>query len=175
MIEGLHHVDSLLWVQGEHLAQEVDGLVCSAGRERVQASDGGGLEASRDDMTLGGLAGELHFIDRWSSKEISDELKLLNWALGLEEYPAAEQLAKDAAHTPHVDSGGVMFGAHQDLGRPVVLRHHLLSHVFATVLFLDPGEAEVTNLEHAVRIDEEIPRLDVAMNDFGRVQVLDAA
>ena len=45
--------------------------------------------------------------------------------------PTAEELAEDATDAPHVDGCSVMLGSHQDLGCSVVLRDHLLSHVFA--------------------------------------------
>ena len=37
-----------------------------------------------------------------------------------------------------------------------------------------PGKAKVTDLEHAVGVDQEISRLDIAVDDLGRMQVLDA-
>ena len=39
-----------------------------------------------------------------------------------------------------------MPAAHQNLRRPVVLRHHLLGHVARRVGLLHPGQPEVTNL-----------------------------
>ena len=36
MVESLSHTDPLLGVEGQHLAQEVDGLVCSGGPECVE-------------------------------------------------------------------------------------------------------------------------------------------
>ena len=57
----------------------------------------------------------------------------------LEEDAAAEELAEDAADGPHVDGVGVVLGAHEDLGRAVVLRHHLLRHVLVPVLLLHPA------------------------------------
>ena len=62
---------------------------------------------------------------------------MLDGTLGLEKNAAAEELAEDATDAPHVDGRRVMLGSHQDLGCSVVLRDHLLSHVFAGVLFLD--------------------------------------
>lgn len=138
MVEGVDHADPLVGVQGEHLAQEVDGLVGHAGGQGVQVGDRGRLGASREDVSFGGLAGELHVVDAGGAKEIGDEFQLLDGALGLEQNASAQKLAKDAAHAPHVDGRGVVFGAHEDLGSAVVLRHDLLSHVFAAVLFFDP-------------------------------------
>ena len=37
-----------------------------------------------------------------------------------------------------------------------------------------PCEAKVADLEHAVGVDQKVSRLDVPMDDLGRVQVLNA-
>ena len=57
----------------------------------------------------------------------------------LEEDSSAEELSEDAPDGPHVDGVGVVLGAHQDLGRAVVLRHDLLRHVLRSVLLLHPA------------------------------------
>ena len=57
----------------------------------------------------------------------------------LEEDASAEELSEDASDGPHVDGVGVVLGAHEDLGRAVVLRHHLLRHVLRAVLLLHPA------------------------------------
>ena len=67
-----------------------------------------------------------------------------------------------------------MLGAHEDLGSTIVLGHDLLCHVLGAVVLLNASQAEVANLEHAVGVDEQVARLDVSVDDLGRVQVLDA-
>ena len=62
-----------------------------------------------------------------------------NWDSYLEEDAPAEELSEDASDGPHVDGVGVVLGAHEDLGRAVVLRHHLLRHVLRAVLLLHPA------------------------------------
>ena len=71
---------------------------------------------------------------------------LLNGRLCLEEDASAQQLCEDAANWPDVDAGAVVLGAHQDLGRAVVLRHHFLRHVPRRVRLLDPRQTKVTDL-----------------------------
>ena len=56
----------------------------------------------------------------------------------LEEDPAAQQLAEDAADGPDVDGVGVVLGTEQDLWGAIVLGHHLLGHRLAGVLLLHP-------------------------------------
>ena len=112
MIKGLDHVDPLLGVQGEHLAQEMDGLMSGAGWQCVQVGDGGWLRPSGQDVPFGGLAGELHVVDRRGAEQVSNELQLLDGWLGLKENSPAQKLAENAAHWPHVHGGGVVLGAH---------------------------------------------------------------
>lgn len=68
-----------------------------------------------------------------------------------------------------------MAGSHQNLGGPVVLRHHLLRHVLGLVRLLDARQPEITDLQHAVAVHKQIARLDVSVQDAGRVQILEAA
>ena len=90
VIEGLRHVDAFLGIQGKHLAQEMHGLVSHGGRERVQVLDAGLLWSPGGDVALGGLARKLHVVRRGRSKEISDELELLDGRLGLEQDSPAQ-------------------------------------------------------------------------------------
>lgn len=76
---------------------------------------------------------------------------LLNWRLCLEKNSPAQQLGEYAADRPHVDGGVVVAGAHQKLWRPVVLGHHLLSHIARLVFLHHSGQSEVTNLEKTER------------------------
>ena len=70
--------------------------------------------------------------------------RLVSYSLDsyLEEDASAEELSEDASDGPHVDGVGVVLGAHEDLGRAVVLRHHLLRHVLRAVLLLHPAIKE---------------------------------
>lgn len=92
---------------------------------------------------------------------------LLDGALRLEEDAAAQQLGEDAAHRPDVDGRAIVAAAHQHLRRPVVLRHHLLGHVTRRVGLLNPGQAEVADLQQAVAVDQQVARFDVPVQDAG--------
>ena len=72
----------------------------------------------------------------------------------LEENPPAEQLSEYAADGPHIHGGVVVSGAHQDLGRPVVLGDHLLRHVAATVRLLHARQAKVADLWTGTAVSE---------------------
>jgi hypothetical protein len=47
--------------------------------------------------------------------------------------------------------------------------------VLGAVFFFDPGQAKVADLEHTVGVYKEVPRFNVPVYDFSRVQVLDTS
>ena len=99
---------------------------------------------------------------------------LLHRRRGLEHDPPREQLGKDAAHGPDVHGRAVVHGAHEDLWGSVVLRDDLLRHGHTLVWLHDPRQAEVTDLEAAVGVDQEVAGLDVPVQHAGGVEVLEA-
>lgn len=94
---------------------------------------------------------------------------LLNRTLSLEKNSPAQEFTENAADRPDVHRSRVVSRAHQDLRRPVVLRNHFLSHVLRHIRLLDARQSEVANLQHAVAVNQQVARLDVAMEDAGRV------
>jgi virulence-associated protein VapD len=107
---------------------------------------------------------------------IAEELAyLLNRTLSLEQDSAAQELAKDAPNRPDVDGSRVMSRAHEDFRRTVVLRDHLLRHVLRRVGLFDARQSKVADLQHAVAVHQQIPWLDVAMEDARRVKILQTA
>ena len=83
MVESLPHTDSLLRVQGQHLAQQVDGLVGGGGPEGVQGSDGGRFASPGEHVSLGCLAGVLHVGQGGRPQQVGDQLQLLYRRRGL--------------------------------------------------------------------------------------------
>ena len=79
---------------------------------------------------------------------------LLDRTLRLEQDAPTEQLGEDAADRPDVDGRRVVLSAHEELGRPVVLRHHLLRQVPVLVWLLNPRQSEVTDLEKVQPVSE---------------------
>lgn len=68
-----------------------------------------------------------------------------------------------------------MLAAHEQLRRSVVLCDHFLRHVSRDILLADTGETEITNFEQTITVDQKVPGLDVAMDDAGRVEVLETS
>ena len=84
VVQRLAHADPLLGVQGQHLAQQVDGLVRGRGAEGVERRDGGRLAAPRQHVSLGGLAGVLHVGEGGCAQQVRDQLQLLDRGGGLQ-------------------------------------------------------------------------------------------
>ena len=84
--------------------------------------------------------------------------------------PAHRHLREDAPHGPHVDGGRVVAGAEEDLRSAVPERDDLV-RVGAHGDAEGAREAEVGELEVVIRIDQQILRLEVAMQDAVRVAI----
>ena len=83
MVESLPHTDPLLGVQCQHLAQQVDGLVCGGGPEGVEGGDGGRFAAPGQHVSLGRLTGVLHVGQGGRPQQVGDQLQLLDRRGGL--------------------------------------------------------------------------------------------
>lgn len=65
----------------------------------------------------------------------------------------------------------ILLPGQHDLGSAVVARRDVSGHLGV----LDTGKAKVADLEVAVLVDENVGRFEVAVDDAGRVDVLEAA
>lgn len=86
-----------------------------------------------------------------------------------EERLALEHLGEDATSAPDIDFHVVLLPGEHDLGGSVVSGGDVASHLRV----LDSSETEVANLEIAVLVDEDVAGLEVAVDDAGRVHVLE--
>lgn len=122
-------------IKHQHLTQQVNDFVRRLRRQRVQGRQRRRFRCPPQHVRLGALAGVLHVLQGGSPQQFRDEFQLLHGVLRLKQYPTAQQFPEYTTHGPHVDGSRVVLRAHQDLGGPVVLRHHLLGHVLARVGF----------------------------------------
>ena len=83
MVQGLANTDPLLRVEGQHLAEEVDGLVCGGGPQGVEGGDGGRFAAPGQHVSLGRLTGVLHVGQGGRPQQVGDQLQLLDRRGGL--------------------------------------------------------------------------------------------
>ena len=101
------------------------------------------------------------------AKEVSDEAKLTHSPLSREQGSAREDLGKDAADAPNVDSMAVAaVEAAAELGCTIPPRGDVVAPVCGG-WFIDkgPSKSKVTDLELAVGINEDVLGLQVAMED----------
>lgn len=143
--------------------------------EGVERGDGGAFVRPLLHVQLGPVTGVPHVLRRRSPQQVRDQLQLREGSGGLEEDAPGEEFGEDASHGPHVDGVRVVPAAHQQFRGPVVLGHDLLSHGAPAVRLLDAGQAEITDLEQTITIDQKVARLNVTVQDPRRVQVLEAA
>ena len=83
MVQRLPHTDPLLGVEGQHLAQQVDGFVGGGGPQGVEGRHGGRFAAPGEHVSLGGLAGVLHVGQGGRPQQVGDQLQLLDGRGGL--------------------------------------------------------------------------------------------
>ena len=93
MCQCLAYTDPLLRVQGEHLTQQVDGLVGGGGPESVQGGHCRRLTAPGEHVALGGLAGVLHVGEAGRAQQVSDQLQLLDGGRGLKHEDSISKLS----------------------------------------------------------------------------------
>lgn len=93
------------------------------------------------------------------------------WEDGL----AEDDLGDDTAETPHIHRLGVVVGPQQYFGGAVPPRGDVLGqHRAVLVGFGDgPDQAEVAQLHEALAIEEYVAGLEVPVDNFARVQVLE--
>lgn len=98
---------------------------------------------------------------------------LVNLRVAREQRLAGAHLSKNAANRPHVDAGRVLAAAEQDLGRAVPQGDDLVG-VCAERHAKGAGEPKIGELEVAVFVDEQVLRLEVAVQDAVGVAVAHA-
>ena len=162
VLQELSGGDPLARIQHQRLHQQVDAARAD-GEEHLhplgpgpQRLDLGGRDvaveaADARPIVLGGRADGL-----------ADQVELLEVGLGGQEGLAQHELREDGAHAPHVDRAAVVARAVQQLRRPVPPRDDLRRHLVVRVLEAG-GETEVCELHLAVCRDQQVVRLDVAV------------
>ena len=126
----------------------------------------------RGEVGVGADAGQRVVGGR--AEELEDEIELVVDLGAGKERLAADHLVEDAADAPHVDVRRVVGGAEEHVGRPVPQSDHLV-RVGLGGYGLGARQPEVGELELAARIDEQVLRLEVAVQYLLGVAVGEAA
>jgi len=183
MVQGLLTSNSLRRIEVEHPGQEID-------RERVGMGYKGGERNSRFDWertdVLLGTRGTntAKSILRWSSEVVQDLVELINVVPALENWFSEKQLGEDTSNGPNVNGGRVVGETQHDLGGSVPPGGNVFGHETLIRTTLGAGtstrsipsrKAKVADFELTVRINQEVTRLEVTMNNVSGVNVLETA
>eukprot|EP00408_Alexandrium_pacificum_P006120 CAMPEP_0171220212 /NCGR_PEP_ID=MMETSP0790-20130122/34120_1 /TAXON_ID=2925 /ORGANISM="Alexandrium catenella, Strain OF101" /LENGTH=172 /DNA_ID=CAMNT_0011686097 /DNA_START=243 /DNA_END=762 /DNA_ORIENTATION=- len=106
-----------------------------------------------------------------------DDLELVLRGASWEERPPADHLCKDAADRPDVDGLRVVNPRAEDLGGAVPPSAHVFRHRAGLELLVREAharEAKVRDLEIAIRVDEQIPGLQVSVDHPCGMHILHA-
>jgi hypothetical protein len=108
-------------------------------------------------------------IIRRSAKELSDDGELVDVVLSREKRFALKHLSENAASTPDINLNVVFLPGEHNLGSSVVSCRNITSHLGV----LDSGKTKVADLQIAVFVDENVTGLEVAVDNAGRMHVLE--
>lgn len=86
---------------------------------------------------------------------------------------SCNNLAKDAAYWPHINSLSVFWAVQQELGRSVPPRNNILHHEVS--FSCGPCEAKIPNFQITFGIQQQVARPEVSMQDIRRVDVLQSS
>ena len=108
--------------------------------------------------------------------ELEDLLYLVERGIARENGFSVDELAQDAADRPHVYRFRVLRRTQQDLRRPVpsrghVLRQHLVGDLLGAVD--RPRQPEIGDLRVALRVEQQVARLQIPVDKFPRMHVLE--
>jgi hypothetical protein len=199
--EGLLGSDSLLRVEHEHVLQEIDGckgqvllrvidgFQLPAGSAFLNLVDKGCRSRLGSDWTNRNVCSGQHSVStnvrithvftadaldhiiRGSTQELGDDGKLVHVVLAGEQGLALQHLGENTASTPDVDLDVVFLPREHNFRRSVVTCRDITRHL--GVLYA--GKSEVADLEIAVLIDQNVARLQIAVDDSCGVDIFQSA
>ena len=88
-----------------------------------------------------------------------------------EKWLALQHFGKDATSTPDINFDIVLLPGEHDFRGSVITCRNISSHLGV----LDTSKTEITNLQIAILVDQDVTWLEVAMNDTGRVNIFQTA
>lgn len=147
MRQSVNNVDPFFRIEDQHLAKEMDGLMCGLWRQSVQSGQWRRFSRTTDHVFTGSFACAWHIFHVGCAQEVCDQFQLLDGCLSLEKDPATKKFAKDAANRPDIDCWTVVTCAHQNFRCAVVLRHNFLRHGLVSVRLFHASQSEITYLQ----------------------------
>ena len=174
MLQRLLSSDALVRIEGQHPLEQIDRKRVDAREERSEVLRW--LELQALEVVAGFV--RAHFVDLFArrlAEEVGDQIKLMVHIVAGEQGLAPHQLREDAADRPDVDRGGVLGVVRADeLRRAVPAGGHVVGPEDGVLLVWEVAarEPEVAYLEVAVRIEQHVARLEVAVENVRAVYVL---
>mmetsp|Transcript_101244 Transcript_101244/g.226038 ORF Transcript_101244/g.226038 Transcript_101244/m.226038 type:complete len:332 (-) Transcript_101244:178-1173(-) len=170
--QAIRHCRTLHGIEGEHLLNGIDARGCDLGvngSPRLLGRDWRLLDeapgrASRRQPLEVCLCG--------SADDHENFLDLVEVVLSGEDGLSADELTEDAPNRPHVDGLRVLGCQEHYLGRAVPPRDDVVGEGgIVLVVSESPGKAEVTDLQVAVFVHQDVGRLQVAVHNIATVKV----
>lgn len=112
-------------------------------------------------------ANGLDHVVRGRAEKLRDDGKLVDVILARKERLALQHLRENAAGAPDINLNVILLPRKHDFWGSVVSRRHISSHLGV----LNARKSEITNLQIAVLVDQDVARLEVAMDDAGGVDI----
>jgi hypothetical protein len=104
------------------------------------------------------------------SEKLCNDGKLIDVILPWEEWLSLQHFRKDASSAPDIYLYIVFLPCQHNFRSTVVSCRDVTSHLWV----LDTGETEITNLQVAVLVDENVGWFEISVNDTGRVDIFQA-
>mmetsp|Transcript_54149 Transcript_54149/g.144737 ORF Transcript_54149/g.144737 Transcript_54149/m.144737 type:complete len:262 (-) Transcript_54149:276-1061(-) len=174
MLQCLLHGAPFIGIEQESFAQEIE---CTWRRVRKQLLQGNRfckLQRLDEASALVVQCFVQIFLSR-SSKHMDDECQLMARIVSRKERLPSEHLRENAPDRPDINCHGVVAPRTQHFWRTIPARAHVFRHGKLVLTLLDPCKSKVANFQVAVRVDQQISRLQVPMDDLCRMDVLQAA
>jgi hypothetical protein len=120
----------------------------------------------------------INVLSRWATSDFDDAVQLVHGACAGEHWLATQELTKNATDRPHVDTLGVLGRAKKNLGCTVptssdVVGQHRVVDQFVLQRSDRARKTEISDLEEALGIEQQVAGLHVSMQHIARVHVLE--
>ena len=168
--------NSLLWVELEALAQEVEGVLGGVGEQVRQLGLVALLgQAVQHSNSEGGVDGLNIFVGRTPS-HLKDTIQLVHCGTSGEERTTREELGQNTTNTPDIDSLCVAGRTEKNFRGTVPTGGDVLGQNGARGIGALQGsnrssKTKVSNLEEALRIQEQVGGLQITMDDPTTVHI----
>lgn len=152
MFQALFHRVALLRIEYQHFAQEIQrdrvGLRIQAGPALLVA-----LGQLPNVLACQIVADECHVLVGRRAEHGNGSLDLVQVVIAREQGRATQQLRKDAANGPHVESVRVVRRVQDDLRGTIPARHNILGERRGRLL-VATGKTKITNLQVAILVEK---------------------